>query len=114
MHVNTYSHIESIGHSTYMHQYHVHMYLCLCAQVKLKSQPTSDLTQAIAAMPTGKTGPSPVQFYSHREHTVGGSLSRLNRLASRTELSYLESFTESEEEGAEMGGEVTGEEFTKF
>lgn len=74
----------------------------------MKAHPASDLTHQVVVMPTDKTGPSPAQFYSRRDHVIGGSLSKLNRLASRTELSYLESFVETEEEGLEMaGGEGT-------
>ncbi len=67
-------------------------------QTKQKPNPGANIVhQPQVAKATKKAGPSPAQFYSRREHAFGGSLSRLNRLASRTELSYLESFSEVEE-----------------
>ena len=70
-------------------------------QVKLKPHPCANVSHQApgpAAVVTAKMGPSPAQFYSRREHVSGGSLSKLNRLCSRTELSYLESFSEMEED----------------
>lgn len=48
---------------------------------------------------TGAIGLSPAQFYVHRDHTLGGSVSRLDRLRTHQELPYyMESFAEAEEE----------------
>lgn len=55
------------------------------------------------AMVTNKYGPSPAQFYAHRDHTLGGLLSKLNRKQSRPELTCLETFTEAEEEVEPVG-----------
>ena len=52
----------------------------------------------------GAVGLSPAQFYVHRDHTLGGSVSRLDRLRTHQEFSFMETFAEVEEE--EENGEL--------
>lgn len=47
---------------------------------------------------SGAVGLSPAQFYVRRDHTLGGSVSRLDRLRTHQELPYMETFVEVEEE----------------
>ncbi len=40
---------------------------------------------------------SPAQFYAHRDHNLGGSLSKLDRMSSHQDSVYMEAFDETEE-----------------
>ena len=73
--------------STHKHT-HTHTHTCAHPDQKLEAQvPYS-----------GAVGLSPAQFYVRRDHTLGGSVSRLDRLRTHQELPYMESFPEVEEE----------------
>ena len=65
-----------------------------------------------AATTGGKKQPSPAQFYKHRDHSLTGSASRLDRIRAHQERGgggLMESFAEEEEEEEEEEGEGNSE-----
>ena len=64
----------------------------------------SQKSEAQAHYLPGAVGLSPAQFYVHRDHTLGGSVSRLDRLRTHQELPYMETFAEEEEDEEEEDG----------
>ncbi len=65
-------------------------------------------SSAPSAAPPQTFGISPAQFYARRDHTFGGSASRLDRLRSHHEFPNMESFAEVDEEGEEKEDESKG------
>ena len=57
---------------------------------------------------------SPVQFYAHRDHSFGGSLSKLERMKS-LEPPLMEPFDETEEDENVFSGEsLTGRQLSIY
>ena len=73
---------------------------CLAFLQKLDSWPTTDLQQSGSSSgnSTGTTAISPAQFYTHRDHVFGGSLSKLDRMRSHPDSFVMESLDETEEQ----------------
>ena len=72
---------------------------------KLDSWPTTDLQQSGSSSSSSPSALSPAQFYAHRDHMFGGSLSKLDRMRGHQESLVMEVFDEAEEY------EETGENF---
>lgn len=64
---------------------------------KLDSWPTTDLQHSGSSSNSSPTAMSPAQFYIHRDHVFGGSLSKLDRMRGHQESVLMEVFDEAEE-----------------
>ena len=64
---------------------------------KLDSWPTTDLQQSGSSSGSSPNAMSPAQFYAHRDHIFGGSLSKLDRMRSYQDSFTMEAFDETEE-----------------
>ena len=62
---------------------------------KLESWPTTDLQQSGSSSSSNSV--SPAQFYAHRDHVMGGSLSKLDRIRNHQDSLFMEAFDETEE-----------------
>lgn len=62
---------------------------------KLDSWTTTDLQNSGSS--SSGSAVSPAQFYAHRDHSLGGSLSKLDRMRSHPESLMMETFDEAEE-----------------
>ncbi len=74
---------------------------------KLDSWPTTDLQHSGSSSGgSSSNAMSPAQFYAHRDHVFGGSLSKLDRMRSHQDSLLMEAFDETEEyEGTDQNGE---------
>jgi len=63
----------------------------------------SDLHSVGSGSSSGGSAVSPVQFYAHRDHSFGGSLSKLERMKN-LEPSIMEPFDETEEDESVLLG----------
>lgn len=64
---------------------------------KLDSWPTTDLQHSGSSSGSSTNAMSPAQFYAHRDHVFGGSLSKLDRMRSYQDSIGMEAFDETEE-----------------